>query len=65
MVLEPKNITPTDNGQLSPALSIPALADFIEAIYSELKMLGPWPALCARELLCSIEAWEQEGKPWE
>ena len=45
-------------GQLMPTLSLPGLADLLEAVYPNLEMLGPWPALCVRELVGAIQEWE-------
>ena len=60
-----QHITIRTPGQFTPTLSLTALADLIIAVHPQLDQLGPWPALCGRELLHAIELWERDGKPWE
>ena len=56
-----QNITVDSGGQLTPTLSLPGLADFVEAVYPQLEMLGPWPSLCAWELIHAVQEWEKEA----
>ncbi len=56
--MQNQRITIRAPGQLSPTLSLPGLADLLEAVYPELEMLGPWPDLCVPELVHAVQEWE-------